>query len=543
MLIFLVLLSLILVITAGCVVYFSNYVDNHAYSCENLSSVFPAIENDFARDCGSSDALANNCLIHHLLGFKYNMKSTFVTRSTLTGGHAEVKRRGISEDIIMKKTLGLTAALILSASGAMAQDDVESEMTYSVSPLTQAIALDYDAHLKNLYEHFHANPELSFVENKTAARMAEELRALGYDVTEGVGGTGVVAVLKNGDGPTVMMRADMDGLPVKENSGLSYASRVMQKDRNGQEFSVHHACGHDIHITSMVGYAKVMQDMKSEWSGTLVLIVQPAEEIIAGAKAMIDDGLFTRFPKPDYVIGFHVWSNLAPGKIIIESGTVMSSSDSVYITLRGVGAHGASPHQGLDPIVLGSAVVMNLQTIVTRNVAPLKPGIITVGTFHAGTKNNIIPHEAKLGLTIRSDDPETREKLLAGIKRITENTARAYGVPDELMPIIEHAPNRTPPTINNAEVVNIVRGALETEMADHLVRRPRDGMGAEDFAYLMAPETGVKGVYFSVGGSIEEDVSKSPSHHSPEFNVLPEPSITAGTEAMVRGAIALFNQG
>lgn len=432
-----------------------------------------------------------------------------------------------------------TAALVLWAYSARA-DNITPE---DLSQLTDAIQADYDHRLEDLYEHFHANPELSFVENKTAARMAEELRALGYDVTEGVGKTGVVAVLKNGDGPTVMMRADMDGLPVKENSGLPHASQVMQKDRTGKEFPVHHACGHDVHITSMVGYAKMMQDLKSEWSGTLVLIVQPAEEIIAGAKAMIEDGLFTRFPKPDYVIGFHVWSGLAPGKIIIESGTVMSSSDSVYITLKGVGAHGASPHQGIDPIVLGSAIVMNLQTIVTRNVAPLKPGIITVGTFHAGTKNNIIPHEAKLGLTVRSDDPETREKLLAGITRVTNNTAKAYGVPDELMPEIEHAPNKTPPTINDAGVVDIVRSELQASMGEHLMSRPRDGMGAEDFAYLMAPETGVKGVYFSVGGSIADDVSQAPSHHSPEFNVKPRPSITVGTEAMVRGAIALFTKG
>jgi len=443
-------------------------------------------------------------------------------------------------------TLKSTSLIITAASAvllwacAASADNITPE---NLSELEAAITADYDHRLEELYEHFHANPELSFVENKTGAKMAEELRALGYDVTEGVGGTGVVAVLKNGSGPTVMMRADMDGLPVKENSGLSIASKAVQKDRNGDEFPVMHACGHDVHITSMVGYAKMMRDLKSEWSGNLVLIVQPAEEIIAGAKAMIDDGLFTRFPKPDYVIGFHVWSNLEPGKIILESGTVMSSSDSVYITLKGVGAHGASPHQGIDPIVLGSSIVMNLQTVVTRNVAPLNPGIITVGTFHAGTKNNIIPHEAKLGLTVRSDDPDTREKLLDGIVRITENTAKAYGVPDDLMPEIEFAPNKTPPTINDADTVAIVRGALEDKMGDHLVRRPREGMGAEDFAYLMAPETGVKGVYFSVGGSIVDDVSKAPSHHSPEFNVLPQPSITTGTEAMVRGAIALFNDG
>ncbi len=437
----------------------------------------------------------------------------------------------------MKKIALMTG---FAASAFWACAPAQSHTPENLSELPEAIAADYDNRLEDLYEHFHANPELSFVESKTAARMAEELRALGYDVTEGVGGTGVVAVLKNGDGPTVMMRADMDGLPVKENTGLAHASKIMQKDRNGQEFPVMHACGHDVHITSLLSSGKMMQDLKEEWSGTLVLIVQPAEEIIAGAKAMIEDGLFTRFPKPDYVIGFHVWANLAPGKIVMESGTVMSSSDSVYLTLKGVGAHGASPHQGIDPIVLGSAIVMNLQTIVTRNVAPLKPGIITVGTFHAGTKNNIIPHEAKLGLTVRSDDPETRQKLLDGIKRVTENTAKAYGVPEDLMPEINYAPNNTPPTINDAETVSIVRGALEADMGDHLVGVPREGMGAEDFAYLMAPETGVKGVYFSVGGSVEEDVSKAPSHHSPEFNVLPEPSITTGTEAMVRGAIALF---
>lgn len=430
--------------------------------------------------------------------------------------------------------IGAAGAVLLACT---AQADSTAK---DLSDLPRAISADYEVRLEGLYEHFHANPELSFVESKTAARMAEELRALGYEVTEGVGGTGVVAVLKNGEGPTVMMRADMDGLPVKENTGLKHASKIMQKDRNGTEFPVMHACGHDVHITSMVGSAKMMQDLKGEWSGTLVLIVQPAEEIIAGAKAMIEDGLFTRFPKPDFVIGFHVWANLAPGKVVMEPGTVMSSSDSVYITVRGVGAHGASPHQGIDPIMIGSSIVMNLQTVVTRNIAPLNPRIITVGTFHAGTKNNIIPHEAKLGLTVRSDDPETREKLLAGITRVTNNTAKALGVPDDLMPIIEHSPNRTPPTINDAGVTKIVRGALEAEMGDNLVSVARAGMGAEDFAYLMAPETGVRGVYFSVGGSIEEDGSKSPSHHSPEFNVLPEPSITTGTEAMVRGAIALF---
>ena len=432
--------------------------------------------------------------------------------------------------------LGVGACLLWGGA-AFAHDKAES-----LDDLPRAIAADYDDRLKDMYEYFHANPELSFVESKTAARMAQELRALGYDVTEGVGGTGVVAVLKNGDGPTVMMRADMDGLPVKENTGLEHASTVIQKDRNGTEYPVMHACGHDVHITSLVSSATMMQDLKDDWSGTLVLIVQPAEEIIAGAKAMIEDGLFTRFPKPDYVIGFHVWANLAPGKIVMEPGTVMSSSDSVYITLKGIGAHGASPHQGIDPIVLGSSIVMNLQTIITRSVGPLKPGIITVGTFHAGTKNNIIPHEAKLGLTVRSDDPETRLKLLEGITRVTNNTAKAMGVPENLMPEIEFAPNNTPPTINDAGTVSIVRSTLEAEMGDHLTTVPRAGMGAEDFAYLMAPETGVKGVYFSVGGSIKEDGSQSPSHHSPEFNVLPKPSITTGTEAMVRGAIALFDQ-
>ena len=363
-------------------------------------------------------------------------------------------------------------------------------------------------------------------------------------MSTGVGKTGVVAVLKNGDGPTVMIRADMDGLPVKEDTGLSYASTAMQTNMDGKEFPVMHACGHDVHVTSLIGTAKQMMDHRDSWSGTLVLIAQPAEEIISGAKAMIEDGLYQRFPKPDYALAFHVTSQLPSGVVVIPKGLAYSSSDSLDITVRGVGAHGASPHKGIDPVLVASAIVVNLQSIVSRTIDPLQPGVITVGSIHGGTKHNIIGDRVDLELTVRSNDPDVRAKLLDSIDRVVAGTAKAYGVPDDIMPTVTRLSQNTPPTKNDVPTAMFLDDVLTARMGDQVVIDvPREGMGAEDFAEFITPELGVKGVYMGIGGTPPSEMAKAASHHSPFFKVEPEPSITRGTEAMVVSAIALFDRG
>lgn len=410
------------------------------------------------------------------------------------------------------------------------------------SDIRASIAQDYDANLKDLFLHFHKNPELSHREFETSKRLAAEIAALGYDVTTGVGGTGVVAVMENGDGPTLLIRADMDGLPVKENSGLSYASTATQVDIDGKEKPVMHACGHDVHITSLVGTARQMVARKDQWAGTLVLIGQPAEERISGARGMLEDGLYTRFPKPDYALAFHVSAGVEAGRIMVPLDVVASSSDSVDIVVHGVGTHGASPHMGIDPILVASQIVVSLQSVVSRTIAPLEPGVITVGAFHSGFKHNIISDRAELQLTVRSDNPKTREQLLDGIDRVAEGVARSMGVPDDKLPeVIRSKTETTPPTINDPATAQRVRDAIISAMGeDIMIEKPRTGMGAEDFAYFVAPEHGVKGVYFSVGGTPDDEVDTAPSHHSPFFMVMPEPSIKSATEAMVVSAIALM---
>ena len=409
--------------------------------------------------------------------------------------------------------------------------------------LRKDIAEDYDANLDALYKHFHANPELSFKEFETSKRLAAEIRALGYDVTEGVGQTGIVAVLKNGAGPTVMIRADMDGLPVLEDTGLSYASKARQVSVDGKEKPVMHACGHDVHITSLVGTARQLMARKDKWSGTLVLIGQPAEERISGANAMIEDGLFTRFPKPDYALALHVSSQTPTGKIIINEGLAYSSSDSVDITVHGVGAHGASPHMGLDPVLIASQIVVSLQSIVSRSIAPLQPGVITVGSIHGGTKHNIIGDKVELQLTVRSDDPEVRAALLDGIDRVAKGVALAHGTPEDKLPTVVRRKENTPPTKNHGPTARILKSAFSTHLGDDVIlNQPRTGMGAEDFAYFVDPKHGIKGVYFAVGGTPESELKNAASHHSPFFKVSPEPAVKLGTEAMVVAAMRLFEE-
>jgi amidohydrolase len=410
--------------------------------------------------------------------------------------------------------------------------------------LHEAVAADYRANLAALFDHFHQNPELSGREVNTSARMAQELRALGYDVTTGVGGTGVVAILRNGAGPTVMLRADMDALPLEERSGVPNPSHVRQTDMAGVEQPVMHACGHDVHITAMVGTARQLAARRARWHGTLMLIVQPAEETVSGARAMLADGLYTRFPKPDYAVAFHVMAQLAAGQIDIADTNVASSSDMVTIQVRGVGTHGAFPHLGIDPVLIASQIVVSLQSMVGRTISPLQPAVISVGSIHGGVKSNIIPEEVNLALTVRADTPQVRQQLLDGIDRVARGTAIAMGVPENRLPVVTRsATETTPATINDPATARRVRAAIVGQLgADRVVQQPRQGMGAEDFAYFVTPESGVKGVYFNVGGTPRDQVATAPSHHSPLFRITPEPSVTAGVEAMVMAAEALLQR-
>ncbi len=426
-----------------------------------------------------------------------------------------------------------------------------SSTAATASPLSDAIKGDYDSRLGALFVDFHKNPELSFKEGRTAAAMARELRAVGgIDVTEKVGGTGVVGVMKNGAGPVVLVRADMDGLPVEEKSGLAYASRARQVGVDGVEAPVMHACGHDVHITSMIGTARRLAAMKDQWKGTVVFIVQPAEERVGGARAMVDDGLYTRFPKPDYALAFHVASALATGKVSASETIQYSSSDSVDITVHGIGAHGASPHAGKDPVYIASQIVIALQGLISREREPLKPGVITVGAFHSGLKHNIISDRADLQVTVRANDEATRAQLIAGIKRVAEGVGRLNGLPDDKLPQVKVIEG-TPTTINDTALARRLNAVMQRELgADAVVPFVQNGMGAEDFAYLVEQKHGIPGYYFAVGGTPQEafDAEKAggpavPSHHSPLFKIDPEPSVRTGTEAMTVAVLDLLKPG
>ncbi|KEO90287.1 peptidase M20 [Erythrobacter longus] len=432
-------------------------------------------------------------------------------------------------------TLATSPAIILADNHAVDHDAIKA-----------AVEADYDSYLAPLFVHFHENPELSFLENETAARMAEELRQAGVTVTQGVGGTGVVGMLENGEGPLILVRADMDGLPVVEKSGLEYASTATQVGQDGKEYPVMHACGHDVHITSLVGTARKLVEMKDKWSGTIMFIVQPAEERVGGAKAMLADGLYERFGKPDYALAFHVASVLPTGKVSAAEGIQYSSADSVDIKVPGIGAHGASPHAGRDPVYIASQIVTGLQSIISREVQPLQPAVITVGSFHSGSKHNIISDLAELQLTVRANDEKVRAQLLDAIKRIAVNTGKAHGLPDD-MPVEVVVSEGTPVTYNNVALAKRLNGVMKRDLGEEsFLEFRQQGMGAEDFSYFVAEDMGVPGYYFAVGGTPQEafDAAENggpavPSHHSPLFKVAPRPSVTLGTRAMIAAVLDL----
>ena len=416
--------------------------------------------------------------------------------------------------------------------------------------LNEAVRADMPQ-LMTLYRELHANPELSNQEFKSAAKLAAEARKLGFQVTEKVGNTGVVAVMKNGPGPVLMIRADMDGLPVKEQTGLAFASKAMGKLPDGTPTPVMHACGHDTHMATWVGTARQMVARKNEWSGTLVMILQPAEEIGVGAKAMLADGLYSRFPKPGHVIAFHDAAALPAGVVGVTPGYALANVDSVDIIVHGVGGHGAYPHTTRDPIVLASRIVSALQTLVSRENDPANPAVVTVGSFHAGSKHNIISDQAKLQLTVRSYTPEVRKLLLDGIKRIARGEAISAGMPDNKMPEVTiREAEYTPSTFNTEKLSSRALALFQQHFGPERAIKTPAVMGGEDFSRFWLADKSIESLIFWVGGTPEDqwkaaggNAQKLPSLHSPFWAPNAEAVISTATEAMTLAALDLLKKG
>ena len=434
----------------------------------------------------------------------------------------------------MTKTTFLILAL-LAASVAFAQRPGDST--------SKEIDAAYPA-AHDLYLDLHQHPELSAQEVQTAAKLAERLRGLGYEVTEHVGGTGVVALLKNGAGPTVMLRTELDALPVEEKTGLPYASKVQAKDDAGREVPVMHACGHDLHMATLYATAAVMARSKDTWHGTLMLIGQPAEETIGGARAMIKDGLVTRFPKPDFGVALHVGNTLPAGTVGITPGIYDSNADSERITIYGKGGHGSAPHTAVDPIVIAAKTIVALQTITSREVRPGEFAVITVGYIRAGTKNNIIPDEAEMGLTIRTYKAEVRKQVLAAIDRVVKGESMAGGATRE--PLIEHFES-TNSVFNDPALAERLRGVLEAALGKQNVITTGPITASEDYSAFV--ELGIPSLYFSLGGADPAKLAEAeragkmlPSNHSPLFAPDVEPALKTGVAAEVAVLRNLLSQ-
>lgn len=411
--------------------------------------------------------------------------------------------------------------------------------------------------LLSTYKTLHAAPELSHYEEKTSAFFAKELRALGYTVTERVGkytkpewtSYGVVAILRNGAGPTVMIRTDLDALPVEEKTGLPYASTVRMKNDAGQEVPVMHACGHDLHVTAMLGTAKILSQLKDQWHGTLIIIGQPAEEIAGGARAMLADGLYTRFPKPDFALALHDAADQEAGKVNVTPGYSMASSTSIDIKIRGIGGHGSRPDGAKDPIVLAAQVILGLQTVVSRDNSPLDPAVITVGSIHGGTKHNIIPDEVDLQVTVRAFREEARKKLLAGIERVTKGTAIAAGIPASLAPSVTLQTEFTPSVYNDPALTERISVALAKAIGKENVVPSQPMMASEDFALYSLDEHQIPTMIFWVGAVDPARMKQSkeagtllPSLHSALFAPVPEPTLRTGIKAMTAAVLELMKK-
>ncbi|HEX6219419.1 MAG TPA: amidohydrolase [Sphingomicrobium sp.] len=419
----------------------------------------------------------------------------------------------------------------------------------AAATLQEAIAADMPQ-LMTLYRDLHANPELSMEETRTSAKLAAEARKLGFQVTEKVGKTGVVAVMRNGAGPTLLIRADMDALPVKEQTGLPFASKVTGVSATGVETPVMHACGHDTHMASWIGTAKRLAAMKDQWSGTLVMILQPGEETSEGAKAMLADGLFTRFPKPTHALAFHDSASLPAGTIGYTPGPSFANVDSVDITVRGIGGHGAVPHATKDPIVLGADIVGALQTLVSRELDPQDAAVVTVGSFQSGAKHNVISDEAVLLLTVRSYTDSTRRHLLDGIARIARGKAIAAGIPEDRMPIVHvRESQHTPAVFNTPAMTGKVVGLFKQHFGEERVQQVPPPMVGEDFGRYHHDDTKIESLIFWVGGvpkaKWEETAghhAKLPSLHSPFWAPDAEKVISTATEALTVASLDILKK-
>lgn len=424
------------------------------------------------------------------------------------------------------------------------------------SPLDTMIDREI-AQLVSTYKMLHAAPELSHYEEKTSAFLASQLRSFGYAVTEHVGkydrpqftGFGVVAVMKNGEGPTVLVRADIDALPVEEKNNVPYASKVKTKNELGQEVSVMHACGHDVHITNLIGTAKILASLKDQWRGTLVLIGQPAEETVDGARAMLADGLYTRFPKPDFVVGLHDSADAEAGKILYAPGYAMASSTSVDLIIRGLGGHGSKPEATKDPIVVAAQTILALQTIISRENSPLDPAVVTIGSIHGGAKRNIIPDEVLLQLTIRTYREEVRQRILAAVERIAKGVAAAAGIPDDRAPIMKIIESENAPSLyNDPQLTERMANAIGKAIGPDNVIKSAPLMASEDFGIFNLDHQ-IPSFYFWLGAMAPEKIAASkksgkplPSLHSSLFEPLPEPTLRTGVKAMTTAVLELMKK-
>ena len=413
--------------------------------------------------------------------------------------------------------------------------------------------------LLTIYKDLHTHPELSTHEERSAAIVAKELKAAGYEVTEKVGkydkpgltSYGVIGVMKNGDGPVVAVRTDLDALPVHEETGVPYASTVTTKNDAGQEVSVMHACGHDIHMSTFIGTARALAKMKDKWKGTVIFIGQPAEETVGGARALLKDGLYTRWPKPNYVLGLHDDAEIATGKIGVTEGYCYANVDSVDVTVKGIGGHGAYPHKTKDPIVLSAEMINAWQTIASRENNPLDPVVVTVGSIHGGTKHNIIPDEVKMQLTVRTYKQEVRDKVLATIERIAKGIATTAGIPADRAPEVHVEKDQyTPATYNNPELTKRVTAVLKTAIGNDNVIPKDPTMGGEDFSEYSLPDHSIPAFMFNVGAVDPAKVAESkkpgaaplPSLHSSKFAPVPEPTIRTGLIGMTAAVIDLMKK-
>ena len=440
------------------------------------------------------------------------------------------------------RTAALTAVFfgLLLCGNARAQDTQHAALRDYVAEQLPSIV--------EVYKHLHTNPELSGTEGNTAKRLAAELRAAGFEVTEAVGGTGIVAVLKNGDGPTVLVRSDMDALPISEDTGADYASSVRVPGSSGTEVGVMHACGHDIHMSNLIGTARALSKFKDQWVGTVVLVGQPAEEIAAGAKAMLADGLYERFPRPNYCLALHVDAGLPAGEVGFIEGAFNAAVNSVDIVVYGVGGHGAYPHNTIDPVVTAAQIVLALQTIVSRETDPTDAAVVTVGVIKGGSKRNVIPDEVRLELTVRTRKPEVRARVLTSIQRIAEHTARAAGVPEDKLPKVEVlADQQTPVTYNDPSLVQRSVGAMRSALGNQNVVGREATMGGEDFGFYGEVDPAIPVFMYRLGSVSPVDWARFvqggealPGLHSAKYLPDPERTIRTGVVSMTSAVMELL---